>query len=69
MRAGHEVLVEVDDNNAMIVVNPWGILGRQLRPRQINLLNIIIIIIIIFITIIIFIIIKIIFIKLLDIIF
>ncbi len=43
VHAGHGFLVEVDDNSAMIVVNPREILGQQLRPRQINLLNIIII--------------------------
>jgi hypothetical protein len=28
MQGGHEVLKEVDDNGALIVANPQGILGR-----------------------------------------
>jgi hypothetical protein len=39
VRAGHKVLMEVE-NSAMIIVNNQGILGKQLRPRPINLLNI-----------------------------
>jgi hypothetical protein len=40
--AGHEVLVEVDNTIALIVSDPCGILGQQLRPRPIHLLYIII---------------------------
>jgi hypothetical protein len=40
-RAGHEVLMEVDDNILQIVGYPQGILGQQLRPHSIPLLNII----------------------------
>jgi hypothetical protein len=29
--AGHKVLMEFDDNNALIVCDPDGILGQQLR--------------------------------------
>jgi hypothetical protein len=43
VRASHEVLMEVDDNCALIVGNPQGILDLQLRPRPMHLLNIIII--------------------------
>jgi hypothetical protein len=42
MRAGHKVLVEVD-NCVLIVVDPRGIWGQQLRPRSMHYLNIIII--------------------------
>ncbi len=38
---GHKVLVEVDDNSALIVGSPQGILGQVLWPYPINLLNII----------------------------
>jgi len=37
----HKVLVEVDDNSALIVGTPERILGQQHRPYPINLLNII----------------------------
>jgi hypothetical protein len=37
--ADHEVIVEVDDNIVLIVGNPQGILGQQLRPCQIHSLN------------------------------
>jgi hypothetical protein len=40
VRAGHEVLMEVDSNSALIVGNPQGILGEHLRPRPIHWLNI-----------------------------
>jgi hypothetical protein len=33
--AGREVLMEVDNNSALIVGNPKGILGQQLRPYPI----------------------------------
>jgi hypothetical protein len=33
VHAGHEVLMEVDDNILLIAVNPQGILDEQLRPR------------------------------------
>jgi len=46
VRAGHSVLAETDDNLALIVGNPQGILGQQLRPRPIHLSNIIVIILI-----------------------
>jgi hypothetical protein len=39
--AGHEILVEVDDTIVLIVSDPCGILGQQLRPRPIHLLYII----------------------------
>jgi hypothetical protein len=35
--------LEVDDYNVLIVCDPQGILGLQLRPRPIHLLNIIIV--------------------------
>jgi len=38
--AGHEVLIEVDDNILLIVGNLQGILDKQQRPHPINLLNI-----------------------------
>jgi hypothetical protein len=42
---GHEVLMEVDYNNLHIVVaDPQGTLGQQLRLRPIHSLNIVIII-------------------------
>ncbi len=44
--AGLEVLVEVGDASALIIGDQWGILGPQLRPRPIHLLNIILFIII-----------------------
>ncbi len=31
--AGHEVLVEVDDNKVLIVGDPQGIFGQQYRPH------------------------------------
>jgi hypothetical protein len=37
--AGHEVLMEVDDNISLSVVNPKGILDQQLRPHSIHSLN------------------------------
>jgi hypothetical protein len=37
---GHQVLAEVNDNSALIVGNPCGILGQQFLPRPIKLLNI-----------------------------
>ncbi len=40
--AGHKVLMEDDNNIVPIVGDPQGILDRQLKPRTINLLNIII---------------------------
>ncbi len=43
MHAGHKALVEVDDNILLIVDDPQGILDQKLRPRPINLLNIVII--------------------------
>ncbi len=43
VHAGHEVLMEVDDNILLIVCDQQGILSAQLTPRWIHLLNIIII--------------------------
>jgi hypothetical protein len=43
VNAGHEVLMEVDDNIWLIVGDQQGILYEQLTPRPIHLLNIIII--------------------------
>jgi hypothetical protein len=37
VRAGHEVLMEVDDNISLIVGDPHGILEEQHRPHPINL--------------------------------
>ncbi len=34
--ACHKVLVEVDDNSLLIVGDPQGILGKQLRPSPIH---------------------------------
>ncbi len=36
--ACNKVLIEVDDNRALIVCDPHGILGQQLRPHRIHLL-------------------------------
>ncbi len=36
---GHKVLTEVDDISALIVGDPRGMLGLQLRPQPIYLLN------------------------------
>jgi hypothetical protein len=44
--AGLEVLVEVGDASVLIIGDQRGILGQQLRPRPIHLLNIILFIII-----------------------
>ncbi len=41
VRAGRKVLMEVDDKSALIVGNLQGILGQQLRPHPVHLLNII----------------------------
>jgi len=41
----HDVLIEVDDNLLLIVGNPQGILGKQLKPHPIHLLNIVILLI------------------------
>ncbi len=45
MHAGHKVFVGVETNIALIVGNLQNILGQQLRPHLIPLLNIIIILI------------------------
>jgi hypothetical protein len=42
VRGGHKVLMEVDDPKALIVVDSCEILGQQLLPRPIHLLNIMI---------------------------
>jgi hypothetical protein len=44
--AGRKALMEVDDNSALIVGNMRGILGQQLSPRPIFLLNTVLIIMI-----------------------
>jgi hypothetical protein len=44
--AGYKVLMDVDDISALIVGNPQGVLGNQLRPHTIHQLNIIIIMLI-----------------------
>ncbi len=40
MVAGHEVLMEVDDNSVLIVGDLCGILGKELMIYPIHLLNI-----------------------------
>jgi len=45
MHAGHEVLMEVDNTIVLIGGNLKGILGQELRPHYICLLNIVFIII------------------------
>jgi hypothetical protein len=35
VRACNKVLIEVDDNSALIVCDPHGILGQQLKPHPI----------------------------------
>jgi hypothetical protein len=45
VRAGHEVLLEVDDHSALIVGDPRGILGQQFRPQPIHFLSIILILV------------------------
>jgi hypothetical protein len=42
VRAGHKVLMEVDNNISQIVGNRQEILDQQLSPQPIGLLNIII---------------------------
>jgi hypothetical protein len=37
VHAGQKDLVKVDDNCAMIVGNPKGILGQQLRPHSLDI--------------------------------
>jgi hypothetical protein len=44
VHAGHKIFMEFDYNNALIVDNLHGILGKQLWPRPIHLLNTILII-------------------------
>ncbi len=39
VRAGLKVLMEVDDSISLIIGNPQELLGPQLRPHQIHLLN------------------------------
>jgi hypothetical protein len=48
VRAGHKVLMEVDDNSALIVVDSRGILDKQIRSHRICLLNVFALLIIIF---------------------
>jgi hypothetical protein len=45
VRTSHKVLMEVEDNCALIVSDPQGILDQQLRPHPIHVLNIIFILI------------------------
>jgi hypothetical protein len=40
VRAGHEVLTDVDDKILLIVGNPQRVFDQQLSPCKINLLNI-----------------------------
>jgi hypothetical protein len=37
VHAGHKIQMEVDENSVLIVGNPQGILGEQLRPCSIHL--------------------------------
>jgi hypothetical protein len=46
VRADYEVLMDVDDNSALAVGNPHGILNQQVGHCPIHLLNIVIIILI-----------------------
>ncbi len=46
VHAGLKVLMKVENNSAMIVGNPQGILGQQLRTQLIYLFNIIMMILI-----------------------
>jgi hypothetical protein len=41
VHAGHEVLMVVDNSSLPIAGNAQMILGQQLKPRQIHLLNIV----------------------------
>jgi hypothetical protein len=45
VRAGHEVLMDVKNNCALIVGDPQGILNYQLKYHPIHLLNVIIVVI------------------------
>jgi hypothetical protein len=42
VHAGHNVLIEVNNNILLIVGDLQGILEQQLRPRPIHILNIIV---------------------------
>jgi hypothetical protein len=46
--ANRKVLMEIDDTNAPILIDPQGILAEQLRPRPIHVLNIFILVILIY---------------------
>jgi hypothetical protein len=37
--SAQKILMEVDDNSALIVCDPRGILGQQLMPHPIHFLN------------------------------
>ncbi len=37
--AGHKIFAEADDNSALIVFNPYRILGKQHKPHLTHLLN------------------------------
>jgi len=39
VRSGNKVLMEVGKNNVLIVGDPRGILGKQLRPAPIHFLK------------------------------
>ncbi len=43
VRAGKGVLMKVDDSSVPSIGDPQGISGKEHKPRQIHLLNIIII--------------------------
>jgi hypothetical protein len=45
--AGQNVLVEINGNSALIVVDPQGILGQQLRPHPIHVLYITLIVVVV----------------------
>jgi hypothetical protein len=45
VHSDNKVLMEFGKNNVLIVGDPRGILGKQLRPAPIHLLNTIIIIV------------------------
>jgi hypothetical protein len=46
--ANRKVLMEIDDSNAPILIDPQGILGEQLRPRPIHVLKFFILVILTF---------------------
>jgi hypothetical protein len=44
--AGHEVLIDIDENSMLMVAFPQGLFGKQVRSHSIHSLNITIIILI-----------------------